>query len=192
MSQLNEPSILIIVRGIPGSGKSYLSERLHDTIGHKKSVLLDPDTLDTTSTDFQEFSKQLSREGLDSAIHPFRWLRYQACQHARPGYVTIWNQPFTQKGIFDRLVTFIQAEADKNNVKVKVLVVEVIAPKEIAYSRIVARIKSGGHGPSENTFAKRVEDFISFSDSYETLQLDGTIHVNELEQAVLEKLQDIL
>lgn len=184
---MNNKATLLFIRGIPGSGKSFVSTRLVKSI--KGAVLLDPDAIDYENPDYIEFSKQLSKEGLDTAIHPFRWLRKQACEKATPGAVVIWNQPFTNRGVFDRLVVFIQNEAQKNDVDVQVLVLEVNTPAQLAYERIQARIATGGHGPTSETFKNRVENYASFEDGHTTLQLDGTQDIDILVQQIIDNLK---
>ena len=167
-------AILIFVRGIPGSGKSHLIEQFAKRVGKERTLILDPDTINTADADYLAFSDSLTKAGLDKALHPFRWLRHLAVVSAKKKPVIIWGQPFTNRGIFDRLVLYIQDNAAKEGVRVDVLLVELDTPKDVAYKRITSRISRGGHGPSEATFANRVKDYASFSDGYTTMQLSGT------------------
>ena len=179
---------IIFIRGIPGSGKSFVAENLVQALEGAKVTLLDPDTIDTQNPEFIELSKQLEKEGLAKAIHPFRWLRGQAIDAATTGSVTVWNQPFTNQGVFDRLIAFIRAGAQKHGVSLRVLILEVNTPKEVAYERIMERVNAGGHGPSESTFLQRVDDYTSFSSDYETIQLDGTKDIKSLISEVTDRL----
>jgi hypothetical protein len=178
---------LLFIRGIPGSGKSFLATELLKSLNNV--VLLDPDTIDFNDPEYVTFSKELTNDNLDVIIHPFRWLRKKACESVKPGALIIWNQPFTNRGVFDRLVNFIQNEADKKNVAVHVLVLEVDVTQEVAYERILSRISAGGHGPTKKTFASRATDYVSFEDGYDTLHLDGTTDVQILAKKVHKYLQ---
>lgn len=77
MSQTNNPA-LVFIRGIPGSGKSYLAEALEKSLGSENVIMLDPDKIDLTSKEYLEFSESLTKEGVDKKLHPFRWLRTNA------------------------------------------------------------------------------------------------------------------
>src|SRR6056297_2447341 len=104
---------IIFIRGIPGSGKSFAAENLKRSVLGKNVTLLDPDFIDTSDTKYKELSTALTAEGINNAIHPFRWLRQQAIVKAQDNSVIIWNQPFTDEGVFDRLVSYLQTEIEK-------------------------------------------------------------------------------
>lgn len=186
-SQPTQTAILIFVRGIPGSGKSYLTRHLANKLGNS-TVVLDPDMVDTLAPSYIQLSKQLSAEGLDEAIHPFRWLRQQAVSAAQDRRTIIWNQPFTKRSIFDRLVQFIREGATEHGVQLRVVLLEVDTPPEVAYERIQERKNAGGHGPSKSVFDSRVEDYTTFAGDYETISIDGTKPINESIDKILSLL----
>ena len=76
MQQPTNP-ILIIVRGIPGSGKSYVAAALCHALGEDRVVLLDPDTTDYTSEVYQRHIAAQLAEGVDPTLHAYRYLRAQ-------------------------------------------------------------------------------------------------------------------
>lgn len=189
--QLVEGPVLIMIRGLPGSGKSYLAEALQDSIGQDRVLVLDPDKIKTRDEEYLKFSDNLSAEGLDKTIHPFRWSRKLACDGVVRGKIIIWNQPFTIRGIFDRLVLFMQNYAKVQNISVPVLNVEVEIDQNSAKNRINDRKKSGGHGPSINTFNKRISEYKSFADGYETIVVDGVDRIDKSVNKIIEHLKEL-
>lgn len=182
---------LIMVRGLPGSGKSYLAAALENELSKDGVVVLDPDALDVTAADYLAFSKELDAEGLDKAIHPFRWSRKLACDAIAAGKIVIWNQPFTNRGVFERLVAFLEAHAKERNIHLPVLLVEVEIDPETAKARIAERKKAGGHGPSDNTFAHRVGEYESYADSFRAVVVNGKDDVATSLSAVMRALGEL-
>ena len=188
----NHSPILIMIRGIPGSGKSFLAEAIRKKLDSDSVTVVDPDAIDQTSKEYRSFSKQLSTEGLDEAIHPFRWLRKRACDAIAPDHIIIWNQPFTIRGIFDRLIIFLKDHAHNElSLNLQILLVEVDIDIDIAKRRVVDRKKQEGHGPSDATFNRRVQEFESFADGYHTLIVDGQDNVKHTVDAILSELEQI-
>lgn len=181
---------LVMVRGLPGSGKSYLTDAVQKRIG-KDVVVLDPDAIDKSTKAYQDFVDEKTREGLDPKINPFRWLRKQAAEAVASGKIAIWNQPFTDRGIFDRLVIFLQSQAEEHGAKLPVLLVEVEIDHDEAKDRITKRKVAGGHGPSDNTFARRIDEYTSYADGYTAVRVHGKADIEESVDAVLEGLQDV-
>ena len=179
---------LIMIRGLPGSGKSFVANKLAETLGPEHVVILDPDALDNTSSEYLAFSKKLSAEGVDKVLHPFRWSRKRACDGIVDGKTVIWNQPFTDSGIFGRLVTFIEEYAKEQNVDMQTLLVEVDIDHDTAKQRIAERKADGGHGPSDATFDKRAVDYESLADEYRTVSIHGKNDVDQSVKMILEAL----
>ncbi len=183
--------ILIMIRGLPGSGKTYLAMRLEQALGEGHVVILDPDTVDLETERYLEFSKELEKEGLNRAIHPFRWLRKQACDAVVAGKSVMWNQPFTDRGIFERLIAFIQNHAHENGVQLPVLVVEVEIDPDIAKVRIAKRKQAGGHGPTDDTFGRRVSEYVSYADGFSTVVVQGKDDIAISVATVLAAIEDL-
>lgn len=87
-------AILLLIRGLPGSGKSYVANVLKEELGNQ-IVLLDPDATDYTSAKYKEFSKLKTAEGVDEKFHPYRFLREQAYRAIDNDQIIAWNQAFT-------------------------------------------------------------------------------------------------
>lgn len=172
--------VLVFVRGLPGSGKSYLAQALEKSLGKDNVTMLDPDNIDFASKEYNEFSKSLSAEGLDEKIHPFRWLRTTAYGGITGHKVIIWNQPFTIVDIFKRLITHLQEYAVEHQIDLPVLIVEVEIDPVVAKERVVKRMQKGGHGPSDNTLANRIADYKSYAnEGYKTVVVKGDADISD-------------
>lgn len=163
---------LIIVRGIPGSGKSFLTSRLAEMIGNV--VVLDPDLIDKSSEDYRQFSAQLSSEGVDEKFHPFRYLRKRGFDAILNNQIVIWNQAFIDLNGFEITVKRLTDFANEHGIDLPLLVVEVEIDPEIAQSRITQRHDDGGHDVPDDKFNEFVANYESFSKyGYTTVAIDG-------------------
>jgi thymidylate kinase len=184
--------VLVFVRGMPGSGKSYLADALAKSLGSENIMMLDPDHIDFDSQAYKDLSKSLSAEGLDEKIHPFRWLRTSAYGGITDHKVIIWNQPFTDEGIFSRLVTHLQDYAKERQVNLPVLLVEVDIDPAVAKARIIKRKQVGGHGPSEKTLKSRIAGYKSYAnEGIKTVTVQGEADIAESVAKVSKVLDEL-
>ncbi len=191
-SQLNHP-ILVLVRGLPGSGKSYLADALQQAIGADAVVMLDPDATDYDSQAYKDHVAAQTAEGVDPKLHAYRFLREQAYQGIRDHKVIIWNQPFTNLEIFQKMVDRLQTHAAENNTSLPMLVVEVAADPAIAKERVEARKHDGGHGPSEATFARFAREYATASPlGYTTLSVNGQADVAASVASIIDALNKLV
>lgn len=164
---------LILVRGLPGSGKTHMSAALRQALGGEV-VMLDPDATDYTSQAYLDHTRALTAEGVEAALHPYRFLRGQAYDAIAAGQTIIWNQPFTNLEIFDKVVARLRHHAKAHGVTLQLVVVEVEIDPAVAKQRVSQRKAQGGHGPSDDTFARFVRDYHSFAGhGYETVSVPG-------------------
>lgn len=161
-SEIHRPT-LILVRGLPGSGKSHLTKALQAAFGSTPIVTLDPDATDYESKDYKAHVKALTAEGVDPKLHAYRFLRAQAYEGITSGKIIVWNQPFTNLDIFNKMVAGLRQYAADHHVELPVLVVEVEISPETARKRVLERKSAGGHGPSDNTFDRFTNDYASFA-----------------------------
>lgn len=185
---MQHPS-LIIVRGIPGSGKSYLARALAHTLGEVMTVLLDPDSIDTTSPEFQTFSRQLTAEGVDEKFHLFRYSRQHAFDGILAGKILIWNQAFNNfNGLsitIDRLLEFAKDHATT----LPVLIVEVEVDPALAKQRIAARVAGNGHAVSDAKLDEFVANYTSFADKgYPTMRVQGEDNTDGSVRSIIDSL----
>jgi hypothetical protein len=184
--------ILIFVRGLPGSGKTYLALELQKAIGEDKVVMLDPDATDYESREYLDHVKAQTAEGVDPALHPYRFLRAQAYQGIADHKVIMWNQPFTNLEIFNKMIDRLRTHAAEHKTELPILVVEVEVDPATAKERVAKRKQAGGHGPSDATFARRVSDYASLAaHGYNVVVVHGEDDVAASVATVMAALQEL-
>ena len=169
----NQATVLFI-RGIPGSGKSTIAKFLSEKI--KADILiLDPDSIDYQGKAYLNHVETMKNQGVDSKLFAYRFLRQQAYDGIEAKKLVIWNQPFSNLEIFNKMTKRLYDFAKVVGVKLKIIVVEVEIDLELAYSRIKDRIKKGGHGPTRGRFEKFTVELNSFKNTnYQVINVDGT------------------
>lgn len=187
-----ESPTLILVRGLPGSGKSYLATRLQAALGKDKVVFLDPDATDYKSKEYKEHIQVQTAAGVDPNLHAYRFLRAKAQAGIVAHKIIIWNQPFTNLEIFNKMVANLQAHATAHSTNLPILVIEVEIDHEVAKNRVERRKQQGGHGPTDNTFARFMNDYTSFrSEGYNTVTVHGEDDVSVAIGAITEALRNL-
>jgi len=170
---MNHP-IIILIRGLPGSGKSYLAAELEKTFGKDVTVMLDPDAINYESQEYKDHVDAQIKEGVDPALHAYRFSRNKAYQGIADHKIVMWNQPFTDLEIFNKMVDRFKEQAKEQHTTLPILVIEVNTPPELAKQRVEQRKQQGGHGPSENTFSRFTNDYKTFAnDGYDVITIQG-------------------
>jgi thymidylate kinase len=192
LSKLDHP-VVLFVRGLPGSGKSYLTDELAKQFDPSHLVVLDPDATDYNSPAYAKHVKLQSAEGVDPKLHAYRYLRAQAYAGIADHKIVLWNQPFTNLEIFNKMVANLRIQAEENHTALPILVVEVEVDPTTAQARIAERKQAGGHGPSANTFAQRQTDYFSFADhGYTTVTVHGKDDVQKSIAIVMQALRSLV
>lgn len=187
---MNKDPILIMVRGVPGSGKSYLALALQDAIGKKNVVVLDPDKIDTTSKEYRAHSKALTKDGVDEKFHPYRFLRSQAYSAIVAHKIVIWNQAFIDFEGFKKTVDNLQAFATEHDTKLPTFVVEIEVGGHIAKARVADRAKKGGHDVPQDVFDRFIDQYRSFSEQgYDIVTINGEDSVGSSVAAIKKVLK---
>lgn len=188
----NQPALLII-RGLPGSGKTFLTAELRRRLSDTPMTILDPDATDYTSKDYLAHVDQQIADGVDPKLFAYRYLRLRAHRAIEARQLIIWNQPFTNLEIFNKMTANLQAHAIECGMQLRILVVEMQVDPAIAKERVVERKQHGGHGPTEGRFNRFKDEYFSFGPhGYQTLSVNGADDVAASAAKVLDKLQDLV
>ncbi|HSX30850.1 MAG TPA: ATP-binding protein [Candidatus Saccharimonadales bacterium] len=184
---------LILIRGLPGSGKSYLATTLRDTLGPERVTILDPDTIDTNSQAYKDLCAGLTAEDVDPKFFPNRFLKAQGYQAIDAGHTIIWNQAFTDLGGLGRSSQSLIDYAAERGVSLPMLIVEMEVSPATAKARIAERAGQGGHDVSTENFTRFINDYRSFADEgYNTVTVSGESNIDISVATVLEALQRLV
>lgn len=180
---------LILIRGLPGSGKSYLANALQESLGKDGAVILDPDAIDTSSSEYTDLCAALTAEGVEAKFFPNRFLKSQGYAAITSNKVIIWNQAFTNLDGFNRTVKSLQDFASEHGVPLPVLVVEVEVNPDVAKERVAKREQQGGHGVPEEAFTRFINEYQSFiAEGYDIVAVHGEDDVSVSVMSVIKAL----
>jgi adenylate kinase family enzyme len=184
--QENQNPLLILIRGLPGTGKSTVAHDI-EAILKDKIVILDPDTIDTESKDFLDFSDNL-RGKVDEKIFPYRYLLNKGYKALEENKIVIWGQAWTKLwGIKSALKSLREKSPN-----LKPFVIEIELPLNIAQERINHRVNKGG----KDLNLRPLEEFLSAFEKWDDTQfeevtyfkIDGLKPSNVLAKEILEKI----
>ncbi|HSX06452.1 MAG TPA: zeta toxin family protein [Candidatus Saccharimonadia bacterium] len=185
--------IAILIRGLPGSGKSYLAAALAEAFGKDATVMLDPDSVDQTSQEYKDHVAAQTAEGVDPALHLYRFSRAKAYKGIDDHKIIMWNQPFTNLEVFNKMADRLKEHAGEQQTPLPILVVEITISPEVAKQRVEQRKQSGGHGPSENTFSRFVNDYTTFAnDGYDVVTVQGDADTTANVALVLDRVKSLI
>lgn len=180
---------LVIIRGIPGSGKSYVARHLAEGFSSDEYVILDPDEINTETQDYKQLIRQLLADNVDEKFHQYRYLRRRAHFGIENDKLIIWNQAFTSLKGLELTLNNLLDHAKKNSKVLQVLIVEVEVDPATARSRIEARVEAGGHDVPQSAFDQFLEDYSTWTDGqYPTLVVDGTEEISKITSLIKEQL----
>ncbi len=183
---------LVIIRGIPGGGKSYITKFLVDTLGLQHTLTLDPDQIDQKSSNYIDFSKKLDSEGVDKKFHLYRFSRQQAYDATVQKKITIWNQAFMDFDGLALTIRRIEDVAKEHQLTLKTLIVEVEIDPEIAKTRIADRKAHGGHDVPNEALAQFIERYESFEGrDYPVIRVNGADDKEKSVTAIVSSLRNL-
>src|SRR3989344_3573670 len=84
---------LMIIRGLPGSGKSTLTNELLKLTDLSNAIRLNPDFVQIDSPEFVKFCLTRPKD-LPLKKLVYRFLLYSACEKLPTGGQVIWEQPW--------------------------------------------------------------------------------------------------
>lgn len=184
--------LLVLIRGLPGGGKTHIAKELVKAFNPGEFVLLDPDATRYESAEYKAHVAAMEQQGVEAKYHPYRFLRGQAQQAIAEHKIIIWNQPFTLLGGFNRTIDYLQHAAAEQGIKLPTLVVEVEITKETARQRVADRKNSGGHGPSGDALRAFFDDYVSFAQHAEGRYQSVTVHGEDNVKTSVQTIKEAL
>lgn len=190
---MNNTPAIVIVRGLPGSGKSFLVEATCNMLPSHSFVVLDPDAVDYEGEEYTRFSESLRADAVDEKLYPYRYLRQKAYGGLLDGKVVVWNQAFTHQDILDRTIkNLVQYGKDHEFENIAVLIVEVAVDPRVARRRLEERKGAGGHVVTEDAMVRFVRDYATFAAyGYEILSIDGSSNIRASAQKLANRILEI-
>lgn len=195
MNTVSTPShpVAIFIRGLPGSGKSFVAASLASALGKDNAVLLDPDATDYESNEYKEHVKTMQAEGVEEQLHAYRFLRGQAYKAIEDHKIIVWDQPFRNLEIFHKMVGRLNDHAAAHQTRVPILVVEVEIDPLVAKQRVNERKQRGGHGPSDASFQRFINEHTSFADQgFALVKVNGENEASQSVEAIMQALEPLL
>ena len=187
--QFSTPS-LIIIRGIPGSGKTSIAIGLAEALGNNKVQPIDPDEIDVTSDAYRAFSHSLSAQGIDEKFHTYRYLNTKARQAVDAHQVIIWNQAFIDfKGLsitIERLREYAHGQGNE----LPVLVVDVVIDPVVARQRISTRATQDGRVIDEEVMERFIQNYVPLDGKlYPSIIVHGTDPIQQSVTSIIGSLK---
>jgi predicted ABC-type ATPase len=180
---------LILIRGLPGSGKSFLANTILRELGQELVAIIDPDTTDYSSSSYLRLSEQLRDEGVDIKFHPYRYIRAIAHKSIDEDKLIIWNQAFTNLDGFNKTILNLTNYAQDQGKELPLLVVEVDIDDSVARKRIEHRVNSGGHNVPDKELERFKAEYRSFAEEgYNLIRVSGEDSAKKNTQIILDKL----
>lgn len=147
-------SSITLIRGLPGSGKTMLGKTM--VMNYPDAVLyLNPDEVDVNSADFCAFLESDSHRPASIRTKLYRYNLQLAMSATRTGVDVIWDQPWSRVDGLVYTIDEIKSVAPESAVSL----IEVHIEPEEATRRVRERIANGGHGPSEETMDRFIQEF---------------------------------
>ncbi len=184
---------LILIRGLPGAGKSHLAELLIGQMEFEEAVFCDPDKVITEGEDFLRFLEENNEEGMSIKTMIYRFLLKRAAEGLKNRRDVIWDQPWRSIWGIEYTLDFLNKYLilENTNSPYEVCVVELNVSVEEAFARVKRRIENGGHGPDEEVFNRFVAEYEppqKLGDRAKIIELNGELQSDQLVQILLSNL----
>lgn len=179
--------LLILMRGLPGSGKSYIATHLATLVGDNEVIILDPDSIETDKADYVSFCEKLKTDGVDEKLFPYRYLRAQAYDGMLSNKLVVWNQAFTNADLVNRTIENISEYAKEHGIYIKSFIVEALVSAETAKSRLAQRAQSGGHSVNDEAFSRFLIDYAPMQSEVPIIQVNGEQEVSQSAKEIIER-----
>lgn len=169
---------LLLVRGIPGSGKTNLVDEFVKNTDPSDFIRLNPDKVETNSSNFIEFCNRI-KCSIPLKKKIYRYLLYRACEYLALGKVVIWEQPWRSVELLIMTLENIcvigyelhNPKITETNLPFYIGIVDIHIPDNIARERVAKRFLEGLHPlPPEG-----IEEFIGSVEPIENIDLPKLI-----------------
>lgn len=178
--RINSVGTLIMLRGIPGSGKTTLGDKIMESLG-TRAIGLNPD--DFRYIDGKYDSSPTSGDQI------FALLDKMAFDSLKCGKIVVWQRVWTTLKSYDDLEDQIINKLHPN----RLLLIEIDTPKNVAWERIVRRERLGGKQQiSPDEFDYYVNRYVSLRNNIpenEFLSLKGEDSVERNSEIIIERLK---
>src|SRR5581483_1224699 len=155
--KLHEPH-LVILRGLPGSGKSSVANKIKDALSQKIEIV-DPDLIKKKDEEYINFVNHeiLKEPDLEPKFLPYRYLLSKTIAFLENKKSVIWSQPFSD---LEKLrYTIGKIKERTPDLKWQTFIVDILIDKDTAIQRINDRKRLGGHGPDDRYLDEIVSKF---------------------------------
>ena len=187
--QFSTPA-LIIIRGIPGSGKTSIAIGLAEALGNNKVQRIDPDEIDVTSDAYRAFSRSLSAQGIDEKFHTYRYLNTKARQAVDAHQVIIWNQAFIDFKGLSITIERLREYAHGQGIELSVLVVDVVIDPVAARQRISTRAAQDGRVIDEEVMERFIQNYAHLDGKlYPSIIVHGTDPIQQSVTSIIGSLK---
>lgn len=187
--QFSTPA-LIIIRGIPGSGKTSIAIGLAEALGNNKVQRIDPDEIDVTSDAYRAFSRSLSAQGIDEKFHTYRYLNTKARQAVDAHQVIIWNQAFIDFKGLSITIERLREYAHGQGIELPVLVVDVVIDPVAARQRISMRAAQDGRVIDEEVMERFIQNYVPLDGKlYPSIIVHGTDPIQQSVTSIIGSLK---
>jgi hypothetical protein len=168
---MRKNGFLLIVRGLPGCGKTTVIDELFKLPEFSQAIRLDPDKVDTTSLEFASFCETFSLRSPDLPLKKkiYRCLLYRACSSLKEGKIVVWEQPWRSRELLLLTLENIGAIAYimKDPLDLSVLpffvgIVEISIKEDDAGKRVEVRSQKKEHPLTPEGFREFIGSLESF------------------------------
>jgi adenylate kinase family enzyme len=187
--------LLIIIRGLPSSGKSTLTDGLLKLIHLSRAKRLNPDFVEVNSPEFVKFCSTRPKDlPLKKLI--YRFLLYSACKELSTGGLVIWEQPWRKLELFRLTLENINVRGynlpETADYPFTIVIVEISLSEDEARRRVASRYHAGQHRLTAKDFVAFEQAFDSFEElNLEKLVVDGTLPLTKQVDLVVDFLREV-